>query len=147
MYRNILVPTDGSELSDKAIKQAIALAARLQARMTILTVIPPIADTFADDAFVLPPQAMARLVDGATARAQQMLEKACADARASGVECASALAVDSAPYEAIVAHAGKLACDLIVMGSHGRGGFSKALLGSETAKVLVHSTIPVLVLR
>ncbi len=80
-------------------------------------------------------------------RAKKMLDAHKADALSSGVACDTVTAISGRPYDAIIKQAKKAKCDLIMMASHGRKGLSSILLGSETAKVLTHSTIPVLVVR
>ncbi len=147
MFRNILVPTDGSPLSRKAIRGAVRLASEQNARVTALFVAPAYDPRIGDEASVIhfvSPQAYAERAR-ATARGHlKAVEKA---ASAAGVPCDSVHATNDFPYEEIVRTARRRKCDLIYMASHGRRGISRLLLGSETSKVLAHSTIPVLVCR
>jgi len=144
MYTNILVPTDGSEITAKAVQNAIALAKTTGAKLTALSIKEPFPYSAISEMQPVPPQefydAQERI---ATARV-----KAVADAAAvAGVTCAANTMEAVHPWEAIVEHAKAQGCDLIVMASHGRRGVSALLLGSETQKVLTHCTIPVLVVK
>ncbi len=145
MYRNILLPTDGSELAGKAVQDGLKLAKTLGARTTVLTVAKPF------HVFTLE---MGVLEDTPAGYKQRMQEqtakilKAAADqARAAGVACETVQVEDEHPYQAIIDTAKSKGCDLIVMASHGRRGFAALVLGSETVMVLTHSKIPVLVHR
>ncbi len=158
MYHNILVPIDGSDLSAKAVEQALGVAKMCGAAMTPLHVIPPVeglpARDFAEDyeasleeGYILPATLRQKIQDDFAARAGRMLEAICAKAAASGVRCRPVVLTSDAPHDAILRQAVQSNCDLIVMASHGRKGMQALLLGSETAKVLVHSKVPVLVVR
>jgi nucleotide-binding universal stress UspA family protein len=138
MFKHILIPTDGSDLSRKAILYGVQLAKESGAKVTGLTVAEPYRAA-AMDAVLVP-------VDEGDYEEQSRVlsEKA---AQAAGVPCETIREVHDQPYRAIIDAAQALGCDLIVMASHGRRGISALLLGSETAKVLTHSTIPVLVYR
>lgn len=147
MFRNILVPTDGSALSRKAVKKAVALAKATGARITGFHVAPAYnfsvyADYIPPD-FVLPKEFEAR-ARKVSARHLESIKKECS---ASGVTCTNYHVCSDFPADAIVKTAKKYKCDLIAMASHGRSGLTKLLLGSETQKVLAKTTIPVLVLR
>ena len=147
MFRNILVPTDGSALSRKAIKGAVQLAKEQKARVTALYVAPsynPRVDEEAAVVHFVSPQAYADRAHVAARRHLRPVEQA---ASASGVRCDSVLAFNDFPFEEIIRAAGRRKCDLIYMASHGRRGISRLLLGSETSKVLAHSKVPVLVCR
>lgn len=148
MYKHILVPTDGSPLSTKAVKQAVAFAKSLGAKITAIHVSQEYR-AMMDEGFALPAYATFRKrFDEVNAkRSNALLASIKSTAKAAGVECDGAAVVSNLPYEAIIKHAKKAKCDLIMMASHGRKGLSSILLGSETAKVLTHSTIPVLVVR
>lgn len=147
MFRHILVPTDGSELSRATALRAVSFAKEAGARITIFYAKPeyPIA-YFGEGALIDPttPEKFAELADQQAAEYVGEVEQACRDA---GVEFGTATAVSDIPYEAIIAAAEQAGCDLIFMASHGRRGISGLLLGSETNKVLTHSKIPVLVYR
>ena len=145
MYANILIPTDGSQLSGKAVEHGIALAKRIGAKITVLTVSTPF-HTFTTDTQMIedtPAQYKARMQD----HAEKTLGAAGRAAQAAGVACETVHVEHEHPYQAIIDTAGAKGCDLIVMASHGRRGLSAIVLGSETVKVLTHSKIPVLVHR
>jgi nucleotide-binding universal stress UspA family protein len=147
MFRNILVPTDGSALSRRAIKQAVRFAKEQKARVTGLYVAPPYEPRTLEDAgmlnFVSPRQYEEKM--RATARGHlKAIETAAA---AAGVRCETLHALSNFPYDEIVRAARRRKCDLIYMASHGRRGISRLLLGSQTSKVLALSTIPVIVCR
>ena len=145
MYHHILVPTDGSPFSANALRKSVALARTLKARMTALTVVEPF-HIFAIDPEIVtatPAQYEQRMKE----RAERFLAVARDEAKAAGVPCATLRVEDEHPYRAIVDTAIKEGCDLIAMPSHGRRGLSAVILGSETVKVLTHSTVPVLVYR
>ena len=145
MYRHLCVPTDGSELSDRAVEQALALAHSLRARVTALRVTTPY-HVFA----ITPEQLMVGVVDYNRVvhdAARRQLDDVSAKAHALGIRCDTLVIEDESPYRAIIAIARERGCDLIAMASHGRRGIDALVLGSETVKVLTHSTIPVLVFR
>jgi nucleotide-binding universal stress UspA family protein len=158
MYKSILVPTDGSELSAKAVAQAVNIAKMSGARLTALHVIPPLSelavseiaeeyDESVRNGYVLPMSLQAKIHETISARSRALLDTICHEASAVGVECDSILAIGSSPHEEIIKRATALHYDLIVMASHGRKGMQAIVLGSETNKVLVHSMVPVLVVR
>ena len=145
MFKHILVPTDGSELSARAVDQGTRLAAVLAARISFIHVLPSFhALSFEAEALEL---SRNEHLQAYTRKSEQILEKACTAARAGNVECSSAFTVHDHPYEAIINAAEAKGCDLVLMASHGRRGLQGLLLGSETHKVLTHSRIPVLVIR
>jgi nucleotide-binding universal stress UspA family protein len=147
MFKHILVPTDGSELSVRAIQAAVEFSARLGARVTGFYAAPaPTPIVYGDllPAGYLPPDRHEALIDAARTRYLGAVEAA---ARAAGVRCDTASVTSEFPAEAIVEAAQRHGCDLVFMASHGRRGLAGLLLGSETQKVLVHSRIPVLVFR
>ena len=147
MFKHILIPTDGSDLSKKAIKQGIAFAKKMKARITTLHVVPEFR-VIADESFVsLTPAAKRRFEEESRQKAEKMLGAVVAQAKAQGVRCTAVAEANDLPYQQIIATAKSKKCDLIMMASHGRRGLASVLLGSETAKVLTHSTIPVLVVR
>lgn len=147
MFKHILVPTDGSELSQVTARSAVAFAKEAGARVTVFFAKPeyPIA-YFGEGALIEPtsPEKFAELAEQQAAQYLGEIQAICAEA---GVECATTSAISDVPYEAIIEAATKAGCDLIFMASHGRRGISGFLLGSETNKVLTHSSIPVLVYR
>ena len=145
MYTNILIPTDGSELAGKAVEHGIALAKRIGAKVTVLTVLPPF-HTFTTDTQMIedtPAQYKARMLK----HAERTLGAVADAAQTAGVACEMVQVEHEHPYQAIIDTAASKGCDLIVMASHGRRGISALVLGSETVKVLTHSKIPVLVHR
>lgn len=147
MFKHILIPTDGSDLSKKAIKKGIEFAKKIKARITTIHVVPEFR-VIADESFVsLTPQAKKRFEEESLRRARKMLDSVVQQAKAQGVRCAAVAEANDLPYQQIIATAKSNKCDLILMASHGRRGIASVLLGSETAKVLTHSTIPVLVVR
>jgi len=147
MYRNILVATDGSKLSAKAVTHAIALARALGAKLTAFHASPdyPL-PAYADGVMYNPvsPKEYAALCKK---EADRILGAVGAKAKAAGVRFASDQAIAASPWKAILAGAKKQKCDAIVMASHGRRGVSALILGSETQKVLTHSKLPVIVVR
>jgi nucleotide-binding universal stress UspA family protein len=150
MYRHILLPTDGSKLSDRAVREAVRLAKTLGAKITALHVMPT-QQMLLDEFFVVPVTTSQSLKSEfkkqAALRSKEILENVRRQGAAGGVECETVSAASDSPYKAILEQATKSGCDLIMMASHGRKGLAGVLLGSETAKVLVHSKIPVLVVR
>ena len=145
MYANILIPTDGSELAGRAVQHGIALAKRIGAKITVLTVLSPF-HTFTTDAQMIedtPDQYKARMQK----HAEKTLGAVAQSAQAAGVACKTVQIEHEYPYQAIIDTAASRDCDLIVMASHGRHGMSAIVLGSETIKVLTHCKIPVLVHR
>lgn len=148
MYKNILIPTDGSELADKAVKAGVDYAREVGARVMLFTAMPE----------YQPPgesQLMARHKTVSMAEherrsrkaAHEILDKAADHARAAGMEWDTHYALSNTPYEAIIEAAKRFSCDAIFMASHGRKGLSKLLHGSQTFEVLTHSDIPTLVVR
>ena len=145
MYKNVLIPTDGSELSVIAVEGGIALAAAIGAKVTALTVSPPFHVLTIDMEMIEDTQVgyKTRMHD----QALKTLGAAASAAAAAGIACETIYVEHKHPYEAIIDTASSQGCDLIVMASHGRHGVSALVLGSETVKVLTHSKIPVLVHR
>ena len=147
MFRNILVPTDGSAPSRKAIKRAVQLAREQRARITGFYVGPawqlPVYAELAPME-VVSPKAHAAAVARTAQRVLAAIKKTAAAAR---VPCRCRHAMGDRPYDEIVKAARRYRCDLIVIASHGRRGISRLLLGSVTSKVLAQSTLPVLVCR
>jgi nucleotide-binding universal stress UspA family protein len=147
MFKHILIPTDGSDLSKKAVKKGIEFAKTIKARITTIHVVPEFR-IIADESFVsLTPEAKKRFEEESLRRAKKMLDSVVQQAKAQGVRCDAVAEANDLPYQQIIATAKSSKCDLILMASHGRRGIASVLLGSETAKVLTHSTIPVLVVR
>ncbi|MGJ7917088.1 universal stress protein [Massilia sp. LXY-6] len=145
MYKRILIPTDGAAPSQRAILAGVEFAREVGAEVVGLTATPAF-HVLSTDSEMLEetPEQFAAVSE---ARARRILADVENAAQEAGVPCRTEHAVDDDPYAAIIAAAQRLGCDLIVMASHGRRGLKGVLLGSETQKVLVHSTIPVLVHR
>lgn len=147
MFKHLLVPTDGSELSDGAVERAVTFAREAGARITFFYAKPDFPVSFYGEGALVNPTTPDKFAEMAEKQAQEILGKTVREAKASGVECDTVTAVCDTPYEAIIKVADERACDLIFMASHGRRGLTGLLLGSETQKVLTHSDIPVLVYR
>ncbi len=145
MYVNILIPTDGSKLAGEAVQHGIALAKRIDAKATVLTVLAPF-HTFTIDTQMIedtPAQYKVRMQE----HAEKTLGDAVRAAQAAGVAYETVKVEHEHPYQAIIDTSESKGCDLIVMASHGRHGISALVLGSETLKVLTHCKVPVLVHR
>lgn len=145
MYKNILIATDGSELAGKAAAHGVALAKAVGAHVTAVTVTIPF------DAYMTSEVAVAIdtpiFEERTAAKAKKSLDAVSEHAKREAVECVAVRAEQDPIYQGIIDTAEKQSCDLIVMASHGRRGFTGLILGSETTKVLTHSKIPVLVVR
>ena len=147
MYTNLLIATDGSKLSEKAVAHAVGLAAKLGATVTVFYAAPDYPDPTYSEGVIFETVSRKDYAEMAAADAEKVLSKVAKKAEAAGVRCETRYALSRAPWEAILAAAKKNKCDVIVMGSHGRGGLAALLLGSETQKVLAHSKLPVIVAR
>jgi nucleotide-binding universal stress UspA family protein len=144
MFKRILVPTDGSDITGKAVQTAIALAKAGGGQVLTISVKEPFPYSAISEMQPVPPQ---EFYD-AQERIAAARVKAVADAaQAAGVACNGHTVEALHPWEAILDHAKSQQCDLIVMASHGRRGVAALLLGSETQRVLIHSTLPVLVVK
>ncbi|TDM09302.1 MAG: universal stress protein [Ideonella sp. MAG2] len=144
MVRHILIPTDGSEITAKAVQAAIDLARPLGATLTTISVKEPFPYSAISEMQPVPPQ---EFFDAQERIAASRVKAVVQAAEAAGLSCAAHTVEASHPWEAIVEQAKTHGCDLIVMASHGRRGVSALLLGSETQKVLTHCNIPVLVIK
>lgn len=147
MYKNLLVATDGSKLSGKAVAHGIALAQAVGAKLTAFYAAPDYPMPAYADGVVYEPVSRKEYAKLAGQDAEKILSDVAAKAKAGNVECDTTYSIASAPWEAILDAAKKNKCDAIVMASHGRRGVSALLLGSETQKVLTHSKLPVIVVR
>jgi nucleotide-binding universal stress UspA family protein len=145
MFKHILIPTDGSDLSAKAIEKGIKFAAEIGASVTGLNVVPNL--HLIDYQIQILEETRESLNAATRSRALAILEILAKAAKAAGVDCETEIVVSDHPHQAIIDTARKRGCDLILMASHGRRGVAGVLLGSETHKVLTHSGIAVLVLR
>ena len=144
MYKRILVPTDGSEITVKAVQAALDLAREGGGQLFTISVKEPFPYSAISEMQPVPPQefydAQERI---AAARVKDVVDAA----GAAGVACNGHTVEALHPWEAILDHAKAQQCDLVVMASHGRRGVAALLLGSETSRVLTHSEIPVLVVK
>jgi len=147
MFKHILVPTDGSKLSIKAVKQAVKLAKAVGAKITGIYATPEYDSTYYGDGYILRAPSSNAHTKAAEKQARLCLSAVEVEAEVEKVPCEVMHVVSDSPYDAIIAAAKKRKCDLIFMASHGRRGLSGLVLGSETHKVLIHSKIPVLVCR
>jgi nucleotide-binding universal stress UspA family protein len=151
MFRHLLVPTDGSDLSDGTIRRAVSFAREAGASITFLHVLanlamPPQGSLYGDPV-LLDPTVVAKFSQAERSYADELLERARALAEQAGVRCDTAVGDHPVVYEAIIEAATSHGCDLIFMASHGRRGLAGLLLGSETQQVLTHTDLPVLVFR
>lgn len=149
MYRNILLPVDGSPLTERAIKESVALAKAAGGRLTMMHVVSPFHLHY--QSWGVPRSVHDKIEkdhdEEARQAAQAMIDRLAQGVRDAGVGCETVVGLGDHPYEEVIAEAGRRQCDLIVMASHGHKGLNAVLLGSETVKVLTHSKIPVLVVR
>lgn len=147
MFKHILVPTDGSELSRQTARRAISFAKEAGACVTVFHAKSEFPVTYIGEGGLVDPftpEGFAKLVEETARQYLSEIEQMCA---AAGVSCKTLSKTCNLPYEGIIQAAEESGCDLIFMASHGRRGLSALLLGSETNKVLTHTTIPVLVFR
>jgi nucleotide-binding universal stress UspA family protein len=145
MYKHILLPVDGSDLSLRAADAGIALARQLGARVHALhVVVPLVAVPFLNEVIAT---SDAEYTGGAEEAGARYLAAVRERAEAAGVPCRCSLETDPRPHHAIAAVARREGCDLIVMGSHGWRGLNRLLLGSETQRVVLEAEVPVLVNR
>ena len=147
MYQKILVATDGSTLSKKAVSSAIDLAALSGATLVALKVVPRYPQSYFEGGLALQAAEVSRVEQQWAEEGQATVDAVQKLAEAQGVKTKPVTVKSDLVSEAIIAAAKKNKCDLIVMASHGRRGMKRLLLGSETQLVLTHSHIPVLVLR
>ena len=146
MYRHILIPTDGSELAERAVTHGLSLAKSVGAKVSVIVAEQPFD-------WISVSEATGRRISEETAKhaeqikqhATSVLSRAANAAKQAGVTCDTIQLENEQPYQAIIAAAKDSGCDLIVMASHGRSGLSGVLLGSVTNKVLTHTKTPVLV--
>jgi nucleotide-binding universal stress UspA family protein len=144
MFQRILVPTDGSDITKKAVDTAIGLARSLSAKVYTISVKEPFPYSAISEMQPTPPQEFFDAQERIASQRIKAVQDACT---AAGLECEAHTVEALHPWEAIIEHAQRMGCDLLVMASHGRRGVSALLLGSETQKVLTHSKLPVLVVR
>ena len=133
MYQHILIPTDGSELAERAVTHGLSLAKFVGAKVTVIIVEERLGGWL--------------YTEEMKKNATSVLDRVANAAKQTGVPCDTIHVQDVQPYEAIIATATDRGCDLIVMASHGRSGLSAVVLGSVTNKVLTHTKVPVLVVQ
>jgi nucleotide-binding universal stress UspA family protein len=144
MYKRILISTDGSDISQKAAQSAVSLAKSMGAELYAISVKEPFPYSAISEMQPVPPQ---EFFDAQERIAGERVKAVVSLAEAAGVTSHAHTVEALHPWEAILDHAKTQGCDLVVMASHGRRGLSALLLGSETQKVLTHSSIPVLVIK
>lgn len=148
MYKHIMLPYDGSELSDKALTEGIGLAQSHNAKITLMYVVSP-HHLMVGGGRLVP--GLKRLeeeyAENIRSEARQMLDAARQRVSTAGLACDILLEDGTSAYKCIVDGANRLSCDLIVMASKGRRGIDGLVVGSQTLKVLTHATVPVLVVR
>jgi nucleotide-binding universal stress UspA family protein len=147
MFKHVLVPTDGSPLSDTAVAHSIAFAKETGAQLTFFYAQPDFPMPIYGEAALIDPTTPEQFAQSAKQEALRILDRAKAQAETAGVSADMDTQISETPHEAIIAAADRHECDLIFMASHGRRGIVGLLLGSETQKVLTHSKTPVLVYR
>ena len=147
MYRRILVATDGSTLSKKAVRSAIELAGAVDAELVALYVVPRYPVSYFEGGVTVSTEDIARTEKQWAEKGQAVVDAVREAAQAAGVKARASISRSDLVAESILATVKKNKCDLVVMASHGRKGLKRILLGSETQHVLTHSTVPVLVLR
>lgn len=147
MFKSILVPTDGSPLSQEALRKAVAFAGEAGAKITAFYAKPEAPMPQYVEGIQIDKVLQEQYEKAAEEQAQKILAFAEGLCRDAGVSCTTASASSDSPFLAIIDAANAHGCDLIFMASHGRRGIAGLLLGSETTKVLTHSKIPVLVFR
>jgi nucleotide-binding universal stress UspA family protein len=148
MFKNILVPTDGSKLSSDMADHALRLAKDLGAQVTFFfATTETVAEFYGGEGTIIDQASPEILAEEAAKQSHRVLSQLVERARAAGVTCSSVTATSDHPFQAIIDAATERNCDLIFMASHGRRGIKALILGSETQRVLTHSKIPVLVYR
>jgi nucleotide-binding universal stress UspA family protein len=144
MFKRILVPTDGSDITSKAVNTAIELARAGGGQLMTISVKEPFPYSAISEMQPVPPQ---EFYDAQERIAAERVQAVVAAAKAAGMACSGHTVEALHPWEAILDHAKAQQCDIIVMASHGRRGVAALLLGSETQRVLIHSTLPVLIVK
>ena len=147
MFKHILVPNDGSELSQDAVRHAVSFSKEIGAKITAFHVKPEYPVTYYGEGVLIDTTSPEKFDELAETQAKELLDFVQNLCQEAGVPSDNLTAISDAPCEAIVTAAKECGCDLIFMASHGRHGLTSFLLGSQTQKVVTHSTIPVLVYR
>jgi nucleotide-binding universal stress UspA family protein len=144
MFKRILIPTDGSDITAQAVQTTISLAKSLGSQVYTISVKEPFPYSAISEMQPTPPQEFFDAQERIASKRVQAVVDAC---KTAGVPCTAHTVEALHPWEAIIDHTKRNECDLLVMASHGRRGVSALLLGSETQKVLTHSKVPVLIVR
>ena len=147
MYERILVSTDGSTLSKKAVASGIGLASLCGAELVAMKVVPRYPMSYFEGSVALAPQEVGRIEKQWAEEGQSVVDAVKLAAEKKGLKARAVTVRSDLVAESVIATARKYKCDLIIMASHGRKGLKRVLLGSETQHVLTHSHVPVLVLR
>lgn len=149
MFASLLIATDGSELGDKAVAAGLDLARAYGAKVTIITATDPVGTGIGSGGFgaIDAGPVLARLEESYAAEAKKILLAAKAKADASGIEARTLHVAQARPADAILDLAKTEHADTIIMGSHGRRGLKRLLLGSQAAEVLAHAQVPVLIVK
>jgi nucleotide-binding universal stress UspA family protein len=147
MYQRIMVATDGSPLSQKAVDSALALAVAFKSQLTAVSVVQAYSYDYFEGAYPLSKEDVKTVESYWVDKAQKLLDAAIVQAAAQGVQVKTQVLTANDVADALVTAAHALDADLVVMASHGRRGFDRLLHGSETQEVLNHCKVPVLVLR
>jgi len=147
MYQRIMVATDGSPLSQKAVDSALALAVAFKSQLTAVSVVQAYSYDYFEGAYPLSKEDVKTVESYWVDKAQKLLDAAIVQAAAQGVQVKTQVLTANDVADALVTAAHALDADLLVMASHGRRGFDRLLHGSETHEVLNHCKVPVLVLR
>jgi len=147
MYQRILVATDGSDLSNKAVNSAIALAALSGAELVTLKVVPRYPLSYFEGGIALQEEEIQRVEKQWADEGQAVVDAVAKAALEKGVTTKALIVKSDVVSDAVLATVEKYQCDLIVMASHGRRGITRLLLGSETQHVLTHASVPVLILK
>ena len=147
MYKRIMVATDGSHLSQKAVDSAIQMAVQFKAELLAVNVVPHYIQTYFEGSFAVSDVDSKKIEEQWVQTAQKVLDKVEVQAKAKGVVTGTKVVKSDDIAHGLMDQANHYKADLIVMASHGRKGIKRLLLGSETLAVLTHVKIPVLVLR
>lgn len=147
MYKRIMVATDGSHLSQKAVLSAIEMALQFKAELLAVNVIPHYIQAYFEGSFAVSEVDSQKIEEQWANAAQKILDKVVEQAKSKGVDAQTAVVKSDDIAQGMIDKAGSFKADVIVMASHGRKGLKRLLLGSETLAVLTHVKVPVLVLR
>jgi nucleotide-binding universal stress UspA family protein len=147
MYKRILVATDGTKLSKKAVGSAISLAALCGAELVALKVVPRYPVSYFEGGIALPAEDIQRIESHWAHEGQMVVDAIAKLGQKKGIAVKALTVRNDVVSDAVLATVEKLDCDLVVMASHGRRGVKRLLLGSETQQVLTHAKVPVLILK